>query len=176
MHTSIRVVVISAALALAACGGSSDNVPHGSGTLTGGASFTVLSGYENAPEPNGSPDLSNVEMVLVDQNWSCGDLQSKANAAPPHQFLELVVRAPSALTPGTYQVQPIGTPYDGAAIAELGTFLDGNSGFSATSGTLTLETISATEMKGSFDVTDSGGASLSGTFDTHFCSVPSAFQ
>ena len=166
--------LLLASVLLAACGGG-DNVPHGSATLTGTSSFTVLSGYENAPQSNGQPDLSNIELVLADVNWSCSDLQSNASGAPPHQFLELVMRGPSAFTPGTYDVAPLYTSYNGQAIAELGTFTDGNSAYGASSGTVTLDIVSATELKGSFDVSD-GSQSLTGTFDTHYCSVPSAFQ
>jgi hypothetical protein len=169
------IVLVASVLVLAACSGGDDKVPHGSATLSGAASFAVFSGYENAPvDINGNTDLSKVKMVLLDRDWSCGDLQTKSEV--PHQFLELALHGPQAFTAGTYSVQPIGQTYAGTPLVEIGTFTDGLTTFGATGGTLTLDVISTTEMKGSFSVTDDGGASLSGTFDTHFCFVPEAFQ
>jgi hypothetical protein len=173
MQKLTRAVLFGSTLALAACGGGSD-VAHGSGSLTGAASFTVLSAYENAPMNGDQPDLSEIELVMASQDLSCSDVQS--NSAPPPHFLELLVQGPSALTPGTYPVKPLGTQFDGTnPIAVAGTFAELSSDYSPTDGTVTLEIVSATQLKGSFDLTD-GTEELTGTFDSHFCSVPEAFQ
>jgi hypothetical protein len=101
----------------------------------------------------------------------CALLQQPNHPAYANSWaLYVGVEQPAPVAPGTYTLAP-GTSAHFAALDATCTPA-GNE--QAKTGTITFETVSATELSGSFDVTLDGGDHLTGTFSAPVCNLASA--
>lgn len=146
----------------------------GTGTIQGTGSFTVSTAKVSDPGPfNGKPRL----LVELSNDPGCG----RGRACTSYEELWLRLSGPSgasSLGPGEYTVI---VPQDGGVAGGVEVNLDTTTGTPnscdlntdlAHQGTVTLDTVSETEVKGSFSVDIESGMStntLTGTFDALAC-------
>jgi hypothetical protein len=128
----------------------------------------------NQPTTIGTATATVVGAVFTNVADACGVVQGMHN---PPNVTTLTLGGLFAGTPatGTY---PIGVSGAGSYAVATYSSTNGNCvksyGESATSGTVTLTNITATEIDGSFDVTFSSGDHLTGSFSAPVCSVPTS--
>jgi hypothetical protein len=195
---------VACALGVNACGGETTTLgaPGGSGTTVtgtvGGTSLSVASqlaaigpqstscsGFSG--DGGGQTCTSNGQAVIVvltnRSDATCAAAQAEATSGGSFEFanfaelLLLVSTATGTVAPGTYSiVSPSSTVLSGAAAifgttnATCGTVIDSN----ATSGSITLTQVSATDVSGTYDVSFGSEGSFSGAFDVAICDVPDA--
>jgi hypothetical protein len=197
----VAVGVAGAASAIA-CGGATTGPggSGGSGTVSGtvaGTTFVVASevaavepvsltcsGF-GGPDAGGQTCTSNGQEVVVvltnRADATCAAIQAEATTHQSLSFADLdvlglvVATSTGTIAPGTYQVAPtisVATP--GASVTFEVT--DGTCGVKlnalAQSGTVTLTSLDATGVSGSYDVSFGTQGSFSGSFDVAMCALP----
>ncbi len=155
-----------------------------SGTV-GGKTFTVGSAIANS---GGSAAAKTGPMIAIavasgsEFDMTCAEYISSGNSntelANVTAFYFEVVNGGDALKTGTYNVLP-----SGSVRVIAGTILTDasctNTGEKATAGSVTINSLSATSVSGSYDLTfarlPSGTDRMTGTFDAPLCAVPASF-
>lgn len=117
-----------------------------------------------------------VAILLVNRaGLACSLLEEQSvNFASIDALILVVATKTGKLSTGTFKIATSNTATEGA-IAELSTTTATcGQGMQdkATSGTVTLTTLSATQVAGSYDVTFGTTGSFKGTFDTSPCALP----
>jgi hypothetical protein len=98
----------------------------------------------------------------------CALLQQPSHPAYANAWgLYVGVEQPAPIGPGRYDLPPGTSAHFAALDAKCVTAGTEQ----AKTGTITFETVSATELSGSFDVTLSGGDHLTGTFSAPVCDI-----
>ncbi len=93
------------------------------------------------------------------------------------ELLLLDVASETTIAPGKYTIVPGTNNMAASAIFEsFDKTCTRTAGPVATSGTVTISSVDATAVKGSYDVTFGKGGTLSGTFDTSVCVLPDGGQ
>ena len=117
-----------------------------------------------------------VTVAITNLSPACSFAQPGGDSnAPNSTVLFMVVGSPEAVTPGTYSI--IATTPTATTINTLLVFdavddqCKTTSHHVARSGTITLTTIGASAVAGSFDVTLDTGEKLTGSFDAPICVV-----
>lgn len=133
-----------------------------SGTI-GGA--TIMAADTVGIVARGQSTTAAANAIITNFSGACQAFKSKQDLPANGTALVLsVVVNGTAVSPGTYQIAG-GTP--GASVGFLTADKTGQQ--EGTSGSVTLDTVSATTINGSFEVTMADGDHLSGTFVAPIC-------
>ncbi len=168
-----RVMAVGcAAIAVAACSGSTSSTGSGSGT--GSVSGTI--GGQSVPTTSvvaivGSSTTNGTtvqldSIVLTSVSGACSFLQNPTHRIPSSSTLVLAAGAigPSVPT-GTFNIGMYGyAQYDADSATCVLTTTE-----TATSGSVVLTSVSSDSIQGTFDVTMPNGDHLSGSFDAPVC-------
>ena len=199
---SIALSSVFVAAALVACGGSTaSGGGGGTGTVSGavsGTSFTPVSAFAafqaagSSTNCEVSPDGGSVctassssgqALLIALTNQAAGscsalvaDITSKQEPSIANlDALALIVANEAAdLTPGTYPVVTTGNPTSGSLGEFQTTTATCGVGVSqqSTGGSVTLTSVSASAVAGSYSVTFGTEGTLSGTFNVDICAIP----
>ena len=176
----LKSAAFAGIVAVLACGSSSGG--GGAATVTGTVAGAKVPTTDTIAivgplvDTFGDFPEQGVTVAITNLTPACSFAQPGGDSNPPNStVLLMVVGSPEAVTPGTYSI--IATTPTATTINTLLVFeaVDGQckqtSMHAARSGTITLSTISATAVEGSFDVSLDTGETLSGTFDAPICVV-----
>lgn len=198
MKTIFVTAITALAIASTACGGSSGSSGStGSGTVSGSAgglsipsvvdARSFYSPSANCGASNGSPGVSFILVGLSSKSNSC-DVVNTRKVIPSETDLTLTLLQTWVSTTAT---PPTSNPVLAAGTYSIGNTANDANGFSthvgatlnfvdatcsnagaktlaATAGTITLTSVSAAGIKGSYTLTISG-STISGNFDTVAC-------
>jgi hypothetical protein len=156
--------------------------PHVTATGTiGGKPFTVGSAFAFAggtKDANTGPAIG--IMISSGAQLSCSSFQSTGDSFTANfTGLEFfAVNNGNAVTPGTYKVGQSGSQ-DVIGQSEINDASCTSTGGGLTAGTLTITSLSAASVSGSYDLTisylPSGTDHVSGTFDAPLCTLPDSW-
>ncbi len=181
---------------VAACGGitsSGGGGSTGAGSVSGtvgSISFAVADVVAVAESGTPGVDARSIQIDLFDIPNVCALVQTFPNNSDKASYTALELRlsvsgsgsSSSAIVAGTYTLGPItGGPRDGGTSVHASANLAKNDAQcnsvvpsqdrSATGGTITITSISATSVEGSYAVTFADGT-MSGSFNAAFCTLP----
>jgi hypothetical protein len=187
-----RALVLSGALAagpaLSACSTSSAAHPDYSievqGEVDAGVPLAFVdigAGAGQGGTPNGAP-LAYVELYATSKLQACGWFTGQNTDRADLVTLALLVSTtstsgmePAAIAPGTYMIGGMYEPDAGVSVQVSATLLvsdatcQSTGGDTASSGTITLTSITAAAVVGRFDVTFSEGGEVTGHFNAPIC-------
>ena len=181
----MRALFLSAvcALGIVACGGATSGPGGGSSTVNG-----TVAGGQKVPTNDAigvvSTQTQTVGTSTVTTALVGVAITNKANVceiAQAHHvpanatILSLSVTKPgNAIAPGTYTLGSNGlsNTFVGAEYTQYGASCATSHDELGATGTITLTTVSASAVQGTFDVTMANGDHLTGSFDAPVCSLP----
>jgi hypothetical protein len=166
-------------LACVACSSTASPSSSGSGTVTGkvgGASFVVTDAASVVVRASSSAIGDLVSVAITDFSGACADL---GTGAPPASGAVIVLFVLQGVSGQTYAIggQVASVAYGAQYSSQCHTFTSANSTTtshfavfqSASSGSVTLNTVSSTMVGGSFDATFPSGDHITGTFTAPNC-------
>jgi hypothetical protein len=118
---------------------------------------------------------NSAEIILTNLSSFCAVEQGHHNPPNAQELTLSVFEYVGSLGPGTYGIGSSSSELGEATFSATDTNCNPTAASAgvglATSGTITLSSVSATEIAGSFDLTFSGGDHLTGTFSAPVCNA-----
>jgi hypothetical protein len=165
----IAVTTGTCLVALANCGGSVASAPgDGSSTMSsvGGQPFVAV---DQIGQTFTAGHIASAGVVISNTAGLCGIAMRQGNPPNVATLAFAVEQKSAAVGPGTYPVYPVGTAVASFEVMDASCHIV--TLLQATDGNVTLTTLNAEQIEGSYDLTLESGDRLTGVFSAPVCPV-----